>query len=94
MARDRLNFRKRDLNIVLQVLRAQGLTVARIDVERDGGFKIITNEAAAELDEDAIEAGTKYIDEVINHAFEQKGPQIEKRPAALRLHPPKPPRQR
>ena len=92
-ARDRLNFRARDLTTTIKILKAQGLAIARVGVSKDGGFKIITD-AIGELDEDAIEAGTKHIDEVIGHVFEEKGPQQKKRSAAGRLGCAKPPRQR
>jgi hypothetical protein len=93
LARDRLNFRQRDLAVAVKTLKAAGVPIARVDVDKDGGFKIITG-AAAELDEDAIEAGTKFIDERIGDVFEEKGSQQKKRAAAGRLGSAKPPRQR
>jgi hypothetical protein len=51
MARDRLSFRARDLAIVVKTMQAAGLTVAHIDVERGGGFKVFAKEAVTELDE-------------------------------------------
>jgi hypothetical protein len=93
MPRDRLNFRQRDLAVAVKTLKAAGVPIARVDVDKDGGFKIITC-AAAELDDDAIEAGTKFVDERIGNVFEEKGPQQKKRFAAGRLGSAKPPRQR
>jgi hypothetical protein len=51
MPRGRANFRKRDLAIAVETLQQAGLTIARVDVGKDG-FKITTQAAPAELDDD------------------------------------------